>query len=152
MKLIVDIGNTAIKIATIEGEMFSFAMYIDHQGKPLKDKDEGRFVNFLQECLFSDAYIASVQPTLLTYLVKILEKANVAHIHLLNRHDFPSLHIDIDNPDQLGIDLIADAVAVARQYNGLTIVVDVGTSTKVLAVHNDTFLGVSIAPRNLYIV
>lgn len=146
MKLIVDIGNTSIKIATIKGETFSFAMHIDHQGKPLKDKDEARLVHFLQESLFSDAYIASVQPTLLTQFVNILEKVNIPHVHLLNRHDFPSLHIDIDNPDQLGIDLIADAVAVAQQYHGLTIVVDVGTSTKVLAVHKDTFLGVSIAP------
>jgi type III pantothenate kinase len=146
MKLIVDIGNTSIKIATVQGEMFSFAMHIDHQGKGLKDKDEERLVTFLQEGLFSDAYIASVQPTILTNLVHILKKVNIPHIHLLNRHNFPSLKIDIDNPDQLGIDLIADAVAVSQQYNGLTIVVDVGTSTKILAVHKHTFLGVSIAP------
>jgi type III pantothenate kinase len=146
MKLVIDIGNTSIKFATILGERFSFSMYIDHQGKQLTDDDEARLFTLLKTHPITDIYIASVQPKVYAYLLKSIAKVRKDSIHPLSRHDFKTLTIAIDGPNQLGVDLIADAVAVSSHYQGVIIVVDVGTSTKILAVANHTFLGVSIAP------
>ncbi len=57
------------------------------------------------------------------------------------------LNIRIDNPAQLGADLIAAAVAAKTCYPLPCLIVDLGTATKISALDADgAFLGCSIAP------
>jgi type III pantothenate kinase len=56
------------------------------------------------------------------------------------------LNIRIDNPAQLGADLIAGAVAAKSRYSLPCFVVDMGTATKISALNeNGDFLGCSIS-------
>jgi type III pantothenate kinase len=146
MTYILDIGNTSIKLGTVVDGNVQFLAFIDH----LRSID----ATFYQRHLFSlldintpaKLLIASVQPTITKLLLNLLTKYHSITPLVLTRDHFPSLNLDIDIPDQLGVDLIADAVAARHQFNSPVVIVDVGTATKVMAVVDDHFKGVSISP------
>lgn len=57
------------------------------------------------------------------------------------------INIKYDNPRQLGVDRICNAVAAYSMYGGPVIIVDMGTATTICAVNKDgDFLGGSILP------
>lgn len=57
------------------------------------------------------------------------------------------LNIAIDNPAQLGSDLVCVSVAALEKYPGDSIVIDLGTATTISGVRgNGEFLGCSILP------
>ena len=53
----------------------------------------------------------------------------------------------VDNPSQVGADLVCSAVAAYRYYKAPALILDMGTATKMSVIdQNGAFLGVSIIP------
>jgi type III pantothenate kinase len=146
MTYILDVGNTSIKLGILAEGKVQFLSFLDHQ----RSSDVVFYKNHLSLLLAlrtpTHVFIASVQPHITNLLLNLFLKNAFITPHVLTRHAFPSLVLDIDVPDQLGVDLIADAVAASRQFGSRVVIVDVGTATKVMAVVDNHFKGVSISP------
>ena len=57
------------------------------------------------------------------------------------------INLQVDNPSQVGADLICACVGAYNKYPTPALVIDMGTATKIMVVDEKaTFLGVSIAP------
>ncbi len=66
---------------------------------------------------------------------------------VVNAYIFPTLTVSIDNPDEIGSDLVANAVAAYTKYGRNCVVVDFGTALTFTVVSAEgKLLGVSIAP------
>ena len=66
---------------------------------------------------------------------------------VVNAHIFPKISISIDNPNEIGSDLVANAVAAFTKYHRNCVVVDFGTALTFTVVSGEgKILGVSIAP------
>jgi len=94
----------------------------------------------------TDAVIASVVAELTGALAKAAEMLTGKVPLVLAPGVKTGLNIKIDNPAQLGADLIATAVAAKKLYPLPCLIIDLGTATKISAVDaNGSILGCSIA-------
>ncbi|MGC9521554.1 MAG: type III pantothenate kinase, partial [Anaerolineae bacterium] len=96
---------------------------------------------------FDHIVVASVVPPLTGRMEEMLgEQTSVAP--LVIDHTTPTgLTFAVDNPGEVGADLIANAVAAHARLEGACVVVDFGTATTFTAVSAAaTLLGVAIAP------
>ena len=57
-----------------------------------------------------------------------------------------NINITIENPIELGSDLLISSIAACKKYPGNKIIVDLGTANKILVVKENDFLGGSISP------
>jgi type III pantothenate kinase len=96
---------------------------------------------------FDHIVIASVVPPLTGRMEEMLSaQTPVAPLIISHRVD-TGLSFAVDNPGEVGADLIANAVAAYARIQGACIVVDFGTATTFTAVSAGAeFLGVAIAP------
>jgi type III pantothenate kinase len=91
--------------------------------------------------------IASVVPHLKTVFQDLFNSYLGVKPLILGPGVHTGISIRIDNPAELGADLVADAVAAYERLHTTCIIVDFGTATTFSAVSEDgEFLGVSIAP------
>ena len=93
-------------------------------------------------------YIASVNRPAADRLIEWLERSGVKRVHLLTHADLP-LAIDLAQPERVGLDRLADAVAAncLRTPNEPVIVVDHGSAIKVdLVDQRGAFAGGAILP------
>jgi len=91
--------------------------------------------------------IASVVPHLKTVFQDLFNSYLGIKPLILGPGVHTGISIRIDNPAELGADLVADAVAAYERLHTTCIIVDFGTATTFSAVSEDgEFLGVSIAP------
>ncbi|HNR96105.1 MAG TPA: type III pantothenate kinase [Anaerolineae bacterium] len=90
--------------------------------------------------------LASVVPPLTTVFSEVLANHVNARVLMVSPDIRTGLQIRIDNPRELGADLLANAVAAYQRYRGACIVVDFGTATTFSAVSaKGDFEGVAIA-------
>jgi type III pantothenate kinase len=146
MNLALDIGNTSVKYGVFEQYRLIESGYFDH----FHHLDIKFYAEKLGQILTSFSIdlilIASVVPDLTERITRYLKLEYAEKYQILNKDNFKTLPIDIDNPSELGIDLIADAFGAREAYGQNTIIVDLGTATKVMAVKDGVFVGVAIAP------
>lgn len=91
--------------------------------------------------------ISSVVPSVTPLLVQALTHFTKAAPLVLSLADAEDMHIDIENPGELGMDIVASALAVRHSYPLPAAIIDMGTATKISALDaNGTLRGVSIAP------
>ena len=153
MFLAIDIGNTCI----------TFGVY--------DDNDEIAFVSRLatDRAKFSDDYainfkklfdlydvcendisgcaISSVVPELTAEISEATKKITGIIPFILGPGMKTGMNILIDNPAQLGADLLAGCVGAANLYPLPCLVIDLGTASKISAVDKDgAFRGCAIAP------
>lgn len=152
MFLAIDIGNTNVVIGCIEGRQIVDTVRLATD--PLKTSDQycmdlknvcSMFAIDL-DCL-EGSIIASVVPPLLnsfrTALRKLIGKAPLVVEPGLKT----GMNILMDDPAQVGADLIVGAVAAARDYGKPAIVIDMGTATTLCAVDSaGAFIGGTICP------
>lgn len=143
MKLLIDVGNTAIKIAGKNNNDFSFIgrFFVSE----LNDK---KLDNLLSNCSHIDSvYIASVVPL----VNKEIDRYFLNKYHIEPQYvkvgDYPALKIDIENNDELGTDLYCDLVGAYVEYGAKTLIVDLGTASKILLIDDTgTFRSCAIVP------
>lgn len=152
MLLVIDIGNTDSVFGIFDKEK------LIHNFRILSLKNENnvffeyRIQNYFLEnnLKLSDikkVVLSSVVPALNSIFRKIIPNLFGFQPIIVGAKVFPALEISIDNPDELGSDLIANAVAAYTKYKKNCVVVDFGTALTFTIVSGEgKVLGVAIAP------
>ena len=152
MLLCIDIGNTNMVIGLWnEGNWLA-----QWRVRTAHDKMPDEYAILLKTLLRDRDYelenvtrvaIASVVPHLKTVFQDLFNSHLGVKPLILGPGVHTGISIRIDNPAELGADLVADAVAAYERLHTTCIIVDFGTATTFSAVSEDgEFLGVSIAP------
>ena len=152
MILAIDVGNTNIVIGCIEGEKVRF---VERVSTNLSKTELEYVVEF--KTLFdiygigiediSGSIISSVVPPLNNILRSAMEKLLHSKPLLVGPGLKTGLNILMDNPGQVGADLIVNAVAGLQYYGAPLIMIDMGTATTVSVVDKQkVFIGKIIMP------
>lgn len=134
MLLAIDVGNTNITCAMIQGDEFvaNFRLTTKQQrtsdefGIILRDLVEER--GFSKEDIEA-VIIASVVPGVMYSLTSAVRKYFNLIPMIVGEGTKTGIRIDIPNPKEMGADRVVDAVAAYTLYGGPVIVVDFGTAT-----------------------
>ncbi len=152
MLLAINVGNTNIVFGIHDGERWLHHWRVRTVRDKMPDEYGVLFRDFLREAgvameALDQAAISSVVPPITDRMEEMLiEKMGMAPL-IISSSVKTGLTFAIDNPAELGADLIADGVAAYDRVRDACIVVDFGTATTFSAVAADaTFLGVAIAP------
>lgn len=151
MLLAVDIGNTNITLGAYDGGVLAFTARLATETAKTADQYAVEIKNLLSlECIgtdeIEDCIISSVVPSVGKSLSSAVSK--LCHIVplMLGPGVKTGLNIKIDNPAQLGADLVAGAVGALDAYTMPCVVIDMGTASTVSVLdRNGTFLGGVIA-------
>lgn len=148
MLLAVDVGNTNIVLGVIDGEKlvssgrFSTNIYETEDECAMKIYS---FLNLHNNIQIDGAIISSVVPALVTTLKKAIHTVCKVNAIVVGPGIKTGLSIKIDDPAQLGADLVVGAVAAKEKYPQPTIIFDLGTATTGSVLDKDgNFLGGTI--------
>ena len=152
MILAIDIGNTNIVVGCIDDEK----TYFIERLSTVRTKTELEYAVDLKTVL--DIYhikktdiegcsISSVVPQITDIARLAAEKILKKEVMVLGPGVKTGLNIMMDNPGQLGADMVADAVAGLASYPVPFIVIDMGTATTVSVVNDKKqYIGGMILP------
>jgi type III pantothenate kinase len=91
--------------------------------------------------------VSSVVPAATQQVTKALAQWSKQDIKVLEKSQFEKLPLVILRPDEIGTDLVANALAAHTLSKGASVVVDFGTALSFTTIDSTgTILGVSIAP------
>ena len=153
MLLAVDIVNSSITIGGFREEaepVFTLRFGAGEQ----RSADE--YVHTLRQALqqqeieaeeISDGAIASVVPALTHTLVRALELLGCQRVLTVGAGVKTGFSVRTDAPGEVGADIIAASVAVHNIYGSPSLIIDMGTATKMTVLnHKGAFIGTSIIP------
>lgn len=152
MFLAIDIGNTNITMGVYEGDksVFISRLATDRSRTPDQYAVEFRQIFHLYDVHssnFDASAISSVVPELSSTICEAVEKVAGCTPMILGPGIKTGMNILIDNPAQLGADLLAGCVGAASLYPLPALVIDLGTASKVSVIDkNGAFCGCAIAP------
>ncbi len=150
MLLTIDIGNTNITIGAFEGDVLTFTARLATDTRLTSDQYAYEIKNILSlygKSLadIEDCIIASVVPNVETNICNAISNICQVVPMTVGPGIKTGLNIKIDNPAQLGADLVAGAVGAVAEYTLPCIVIDMGTATTISVIdENGSFLGGSI--------
>ena len=127
MKLLIDIGNTATKFAYIDQKSFSYLFRIYNS-----EISESKIKDLFSSFDYEEIYVSSVAPKVYEKLDSIIRSLYKKSTKLIDLSYNKSIKINIDNPKELGVDLLCDLVAAKEKYHHSVAIVDFGTATKIL--------------------
>lgn len=148
----IDIGNTNIVIGCMEGEKLQFIerMSTDEFKTELEYAVSFKMVMDLYNIKAKDlegSIISSVVPPLTGIVRSALVKLTNTNPVVIGPGVKTGLNILLDNPAQLGSDLVIGAVAGIQKYGAPLIIIDMGTATTISVIDkNKNFLGGPIIP------
>lgn len=151
MLLAVDIGNTNITLGAFYESSLEFTARLATDTRKTADQYAVEIKSLLELNQLSadeieDCIIASVVPAVGKSIAGAVSK--LCHIVplMLGPGVKTGLNIKIDNPAQLGADLVAGAVGALDAYTTPCVVIDMGTASTISVLdQNGTFLGGVIA-------
>ncbi len=133
MKLFIDVGNTAIKFVTCENDKLTFVGRFYTQETSIEKMD-----NILKDLPpFDDVVVSSVVPSANTALSKYFKTNYDLKPRFIKIGDYPEINVDIENPEELGIDLYCDLVEgyqFSKQNKKPTLIIDLGTASKIMLI------------------
>ena len=151
MLLAIDIGNTNITLGVYDEQVLRFTSRLATDNMTTSDQYAIYIKNILEihkcerNCI-EDCIIASVVPTVCSSLKKAVSFLFDIVPLELGPGVKTGLNIKIDNPAQLGADLVAGAVGAINEYTLPCIVIDMGTATTLSVIdENATYRGGVIA-------
>ena len=152
MILAIDIGNTNIVVGCIDDEK----TYFIERLSTVRTKTELEYAVDLKTVLdiyhikktdIEGCIISSVGPQITDIARLAAEKILKKEVMVLGPGVKTGLNIMMDNPGQLGADMVADAVAGLASYPVPFIVIDMGTATTVSVVNDKKqYIGGMILP------
>lgn len=152
MILVTDIGNTNIVIGGFEGDRLIFESrlstntYYTYAEYAVKLKNVLALYGVYEKGI-DGAIISSVVPPLNSVFKDAVSFAFGVEPLTVGPGLKTGINLCVDNPAQVGADLVCAEVAAHCLYPGDSLVIDMGTATKFLAVDKDAnVLGISIAP------
>jgi len=134
MLLAIDIGNTNIVVGVYKGKRLKDSFRVSSQQSMTAD-EAGFFISGLMERLHisneqvDNVVIGSVVPQLTSIFEETSKKYFGCLPVVVSAHIKLPVKIEIDQPDQVGADRIANSVAAFDKFGGPVIVVDFGTAT-----------------------
>lgn len=151
MLLTIDIGNTNITLGTYNSGILSFTARLSTDHGKTADQYAveinsilslyGQSAEDIEDCI-----ISSVVPAATVSISGAVSR--LCHIVplILGPGVKTGLNIKIDNPAQLGADLVAGAVGALEEYTLPCVIIDMGTASTISVLDkNGTFLGGVIA-------
>ena len=142
MILCVDVGNTNIKCGIYYEKKLQSFFVIDTNKERSSFQYKVLFEQFLKDFKITGAIISSVVPLLTNIIKNSLINIVEGEIFILNRNLKTKLPIKIDNPNELGADLLAGSIGAINKYSYPLIVADLGTATKLYVVSKEgAFIG-----------
>ena len=152
MILAIDVGNSNIVLGGIDNEKIYFTVRLSTDRFKSNDEYAVLIKNLIELNGYDPAdmegsIISTVVPALATTLRLALEKITGKPCMVVGSGLKTGLNILIDNPAQLGSDLLVDSVAAAALYPKPIIVADMGTATTLTVIsEKNTILGGAILP------
>lgn len=148
MLLVCDIGNTNITLGVYDREDLVFTARIVTEKNKTEDQYavEIKGIFLFNGCQDIDsAIISSVVPSAQSAICKAIERLFKIEPLVLGPGVKTGLNIKIDNPAQLGADLVAGAVGAISKYPTPCIIIDMGTATTISVVNKEcSFVGGAI--------
>ncbi|HEX2938411.1 MAG TPA: type III pantothenate kinase [Ruminiclostridium sp.] len=152
MVLTIDIGNTNIVLGEWEGDKLKFVSRIETDKSMTADSYAVRLKNILE--LYGVQYekiegsiVSSVVPQVTGSVVYAVGRLTGKKPLIVGPGIKTGLNIRIDNPAELGSDIVADAVAALSKYPKPIIIFDMGTATTISVIDVEgCFLGGAIFP------
>ncbi len=134
MILAIDVGNTNTVVGCFEGDTLRLTVRISTDQTQTADeyalKLRGLFsMHGVQTQDIEGSIISSVVPVLSPVLQQAVEQLTGRRVLLVGSGLKTGLNIRIDNPGQLGSDLVVDAVAASHCYQKPILIFDMGTAT-----------------------
>lgn len=152
MVLVVDIGNTNIVIGAYDGDDLCFISRI----MTSREKTSDEYAVLIKDILaLYGVSPQNIEGSIISSVVPPVSKAVAPAVKMITGKEplivgpgiKTGLSIKIDNPAQLGADLVADAVGAAELYQKPIIIIDMGTATTVSVVgKSGEMLGGAIIP------
>lgn len=150
MIICIDCGNTTIGIACyVEEKLDSYySIFTDKK----KSADEYCIIvkNLLKETKKEEVkgiILSSVVPEVTNKIKSCFAGIFNVEPYILNSKMKTKMPIKLDNPSELGSDLLADAVGAKNRYGVPVLIADFGTATKIIVVDkNGNFSGGIIMP------
>ncbi|NLW79463.1 MAG: type III pantothenate kinase [Ruminococcaceae bacterium] len=156
MILAIDVGNSNIVMGGYQDSVVSFVSRMQTD----RAKEADQYAIQLKAILalygvhregIDGIVISCVVPSLTPVLMKALAHLSSARPHLLSLKDAGGVLVEIDNASELGMDILASAIAVRHSRPLPAVIIDMGTATKITAMDkNGQLLGVAISP-GLYV-
>jgi type III pantothenate kinase len=152
MNLVIDIGNTNIVFGLKQADkwLHIWRMNTDRQTKGLE------YNLALQNMLWElgvapndikNKILSTVVPELKNVFINILDKLNNRQTLVLDQSIYNKLPLNIPSQEEIGSDLVANALAANQLYKENLIIIDFGTALTFTVVNQKgEILGVNIAP------
>ncbi|MDE5737818.1 MAG: type III pantothenate kinase [Oscillospiraceae bacterium] len=147
MLLAIDVGNTNIVLGCFDNDkiVFQERLSTNQQATALEYASGIKTaldMHCINKNLIDDAIISSVVPSVTATLKEAVEKYTGKHVMMIKSGIKTGLSILIDNPAQLGSDLVVDAVAGVQEYPVPMIIIDMGTATTLSVInHKKQYIG-----------
>ncbi len=152
MVLTIDIGNSNIVLGEWEGDKLRFISRVETDKSMTEDSYAVRIKNILElyEVQFEKiegSIISSVVPQITVQVARAVGRLTGKMPLVVGPGIKTGLNIRIDDPAQLGSDIVVDAVAALSKYPKPIIIFDMGTATTLSVIDKDgCFLGGVLMP------
>lgn len=152
MILTVDIGNSNINFGVFNGDKISFVARIATDRAKTEYEYAGAMANALaihdiEKKEIEGAIISSVVPPLNNAMRSAIKLLYGVGAILVGPGVKTGINIHCDNPASVGADIICACVASHYIYGSPSLIVDMGTATKMMVMNDKgAFIGVSIIP------
>lgn len=152
MILAIDIGNTHIAIGGFYDDELRFVARIATDVKKTEDEYSGLLLSSLSlyeidRASVHGAIVSSVVPALNSVIKRAISLIYGVEPMFVAPGIKTGINIRCDNPSSVGADIICACVAAHYIYGSPSLIVDMGTATKMMVVNDDgAFIGVSIMP------
>lgn len=152
MILCIDVGNTDVAIGGFCGEKLGFVVRVATDARKTYDEYASIISQLLdgqgvERSTVDGAIISSVVPALSSIMANVVRNLyGVEALHVSLKID-TGINVVCDDPSSVGADLICACVAARYNYGAPSLIIDMGTATKMMVVNDEgTFVGVSIMP------
>ena len=152
MLLVLDIGNSNIDLGVFAGEALKMRAKLSATAERSSDEFAAMLFNLLHinqvaPSAVDGCMLASVVPGLTGLVEEAVGRLFRVPLLRVGPGIKTGFRIRIDDPTQLGADLVADTAAALAEYGAPLVLVDAGTVTTIAAVDRDrTYLGGCILP------
>jgi len=152
MILAIDIGNTNIVLGGFSDDKLTFVARIATNANKTEDEYATKIKSILSlhevdKTEVKGSIISSVVPPLNSVMTRAIRIAYGVDAIMVGPGIKTGINIVCDNPSTVGADLICACVASHHIYGSPSLVVDMGTATKMMVIdRNGAFIGVSIIP------
>ena len=152
MILAADIGNTNITIGGFNDDELEFVARISTDASKTSDEYAGIILSTLAihgvpKDKINGAIVSSVVPPLNSVIKNALRFIYGIEPLLVCPGIKTGINIHCDNPSSVGADLICACVAAHHIYGSPSLIIDMGTATKMMVMNNKgAFIGVAIIP------